>query len=153
MEEHLNQSDCYKFIDKVPTNKILREVSKKIKESSLEKITKKRITPNNSITTRIYGVPKIHKYGIPLRPIVNTISFPTYLLAQYIAKELRPLFGNASSYIKDSTSFIQWIKNLKMNNEDLIVSFEIVPLYTMILVEDVVNVMKTITDEEIIKIL
>lgn len=41
MEEHLNQSDCYKVIDKDRSNKIPREVSKKIKESSLEKILKR----------------------------------------------------------------------------------------------------------------
>jgi len=43
------------------------------------------------ITPIIYGVPNIHKFGIPLRPIVNTIGSPTYLLAQYLAKKTSTL--------------------------------------------------------------
>ena len=153
MEEHLNNSGCYKILNKDPSSKILKEVTNKIKNSSLDTITKKRITPSSSITPRIYGVPKIHKKGIPLRPIVNTIGSPTYLLAQYLAKKLRPLVGNTSSYIKDSTSFVQWARNLEMKDEDLMVSFDIVSLYTMIPIDEAIDVMKTITDRETIDLL
>ena len=114
MEDHLNNSGCYRILNKDASAKILKEVTKKIKDSPLDTIIKKRITPSSSITPRIYGAPKVHKAGIPLRPIVNTIGSPTYLLAQYLAKKLRPLAGNNSSHIKDSASFVQWTKNLDM---------------------------------------
>jgi len=133
MEEHLNNSGCYKVLNKDPSNKILRQVSNKIKNSSLDTNIKHRLIPNNAIIPRIYGVPKIHKTGVPLRPIVNTIGSPTYWLAKYLANKLRPLSGNTPSYIKDSDSFIEWIKNLEFNENDLMVSFDVVSLYTMIL--------------------
>jgi hypothetical protein len=58
----------------------------------------------------LYGLPKIHKEGIPLRPIVNTIGSPTYELESYVAKILGPLVGGTESYIKDSNDFVNLIK-------------------------------------------
>ena len=98
MEEHLNKSGCYKVLNKDSSSKILRQVSNKIKKSSLDSTIKNRLIPNNAIIPRIYGVPKIHKTGVPLRPIINTTGSPTYWLAKYLANKLRPLYGNTPSY-------------------------------------------------------
>ena len=38
-----------------------------------------------------YGLPKIHKTGTPLRPIVSFISSPTYALSKFLSKILSPL--------------------------------------------------------------
>ena len=73
---------------------------------------------------------KIHKNGAPLRPIVNTIGSPTYNIAKHLAKNLKPLAGNTYSYIKYSTHFIQEIKNLQLKDNDMLVSFDVVSLYT-----------------------
>ena len=105
------------------------------------------------ITPRIYGAPKIHKKYIPLRPIVNNIGSPTYLLAQYLAKKLRPLASNTSSDVKDSTSFVQWANNLDMEDKDLMVIFDIASLYTMIPIDEAIDVIKTITDSETVDVL
>ena len=96
----------------------------------------------------IYGSQKVDKEGIPLRPIVNTIRSPTYHLAKYLEKKLRPLSGNMPSYIKDSSPYVQWIKNQKIKEEDIMVSFDIVCLYTNILVDEVINMIKDITNSQ-----
>ena len=102
----------------------------------MDDITKKKIIRNSSIIPRIYGAPKVHKPNIPLRPIVNTIGSPTYLLVEHVAKKLRPLSGNIHSYIKDSYSFVQWINNIEMKGDDLMVIFDIVSLDTMIPIDE-----------------
>ena len=102
MIEHL-ESGCYKKVTKDPLKKLVRDVTMAIKKSSLDKETKKRITPKNVIMPRIYGLPKIHKTSIPLRPIVNTIQSPTYDLAKHLAKTLKPLVEKSFSFIKDSS--------------------------------------------------
>lgn len=61
MENHLNNSGCYKILNKVPSAKIIKDVTKKTKYSSLNTITKKKITPSSSITPRINDAPKVHK--------------------------------------------------------------------------------------------
>ena len=90
MIEHL-ACGSYKLMEKDPSTKILREVTKEIKESALEDNVKKNVTPSNALMPCIYVSPKIHRKEIPLRPIVNTIGSPTYLLAKFLAKTLLPL--------------------------------------------------------------
>ena len=102
MTEHL-ESGCYKKVTKDPLKKVMRDVTKVIKNSSLDEETKKKLTPKNVIMPIIYGLPKIHKSGIPLRPIVNTIGSPTYDMAKHLAKTLKPLDGKSFSFIKDSS--------------------------------------------------
>ena len=78
--------------------------------SNLDDGSKKCLIPTKEITPRIYDLPKLHKEGVPLQPIVNTIGSPTYELAKYVAKILGPLVGNTESFIKDLSEFVKLIK-------------------------------------------
>ena len=80
--------------------KVVKDVTMEIKKSSLNEELKKKLMPKNTIMPHIYGSPKIHKSGIPIRSIVNTIGSPTYDLAKYLAKMLTPLVGKYFSFIK-----------------------------------------------------
>ena len=106
---HLTTSGSYRKLERNPISKVIREVKKAINSSNLDDKLKKRLTPSQEITPRIYGLPKIHKDGVPLRAIVNTIGSPTYELAKYVAKILGPLIGNSDSFIKDSSAFVKLI--------------------------------------------
>ena len=98
---HLTTSGSYRKLNKNPISKIIREVKRTIKNSNLDETINKCLTPNHEITPRIYGLQKIHKEGVPLRPIVNTIDSPTYELEKHVAKIVGPLVGNTDSFIKD----------------------------------------------------
>jgi len=101
MNEHLNCGN-YKNLNTNPILKIMREVKKEILDSNLEERLQEKLTPSCKTIPRIYGLPKMHKKGVPLRPIVNTIGSPTYELTKYVSKILRPLVGNTDSFINDS---------------------------------------------------
>jgi hypothetical protein len=148
MNEHLTQSGSYKKLNCNPIKKIIRQVKKSINSSNLDERTKKRLTPNNEITPRIYGLPKIHKEDIPLRPIVNTIGSPTYELAKHVAKILNPLVGHTDSFIKDSNEFINIIKNEKVRPQDTLISFDVVSLFTKIPLDEAIQIVKEVTDPE-----
>ena len=45
----------------------------------------------------LYGLPKIHKPEVPLRPIVSFIGSPSYQLSKHLTHILSPLVGNTSS--------------------------------------------------------
>ena len=52
---------------------------KKIKtEGGLSETTYKRLYPTGAGSPKFYGLPKVHKQGIPLRPIVSSIGSATY---------------------------------------------------------------------------
>ena len=83
MEELLNDTS-YIRIDKDPTKKTERTLNDRLKDLERSgEITmglKKRITASNSYCPQLYGLPKIHKPDIPLRPIVASIGSATYHL-------------------------------------------------------------------------
>lgn len=43
----------------------------------------------------IYGMPRIHKQGIPLGPMVGSINSAIYNISKYLASSLAPMVGNA----------------------------------------------------------
>lgn len=145
MNEHLS-CGSYKKLSNNPIPKIMKEVKKTISKSNLEEKLKKKLIPSYETIPRIYGLPKIHKEGVPLRPIVNTIGSPTYERAKYVAKILRPLVGNTDSFIKDSHDFVKLIKNEKIECDEILVSFDVVSLFTKIPLDEAIYVIKDVTD-------
>ena len=119
-----------------------------IKLSSTVGSLSRNLIESNPITPRIYGLPKIHKDGAPLRPIVNIIGGPTYLLAKFLASKLKPLVGYTDSFVKDSSSFINELKGLKLERDDRFVSFDVVSLYTCIPIKESIDVISRVTDPD-----
>jgi hypothetical protein len=99
-----------------------------------------KLTPYHSKYPHLYGLPKIHKPDIPLRPIVSSIDSPSYGLAEFLHKILSPLAGNTSSFMKNSEHFITLIKDINLQNKDYLVSFHVVSLFTNVPVEEVLQV-------------
>ena len=113
MLDLLSNSSSYRTLSHNPFRKILKRVKALVFNSSFDEATKKKFVPYKEVTPHIYGVPKIHKGGIPLRCIVDTIGSPMYLLASHLAKLISPLVGNSASFIKDSSHFVQFFKENK----------------------------------------
>lgn len=63
-----------------------------------------------------YGLPKIHKQGYPLHPIVNmTYPTPTYDIAKYLAILLKPLLGHTDAYDNNSTTLAMFLDNTPLS--------------------------------------
>lgn len=124
----------------------------RIKSSSLVSSLCHKLIEGNPITPRIYGLPKIHKEGAPLRPIVNTIGGPTYLVAKYLALKLRPLVGLTKSFVKYSASFVEELKGIRLDPGDILVSFDVFSLYTCIPLNEAMEVINWLTDLDTTKL-
>jgi hypothetical protein len=148
---HLS-SDNYRKLNGDPTNRIMKEVSLAIKNSSLDMDIKEKLLPKNPIIPRIYGLPKVHKENMPLRPIVNTIGSPTYKLAKFLANKLKILVGKTQSFVKNSTHLIEDIKDIRLDEEDILLIFDVVSLFTKILIDDAIKSISEITDEDTTKL-
>ena len=78
----------------------------------------KQNTPNsrphgpNSLAARFYNLLKIHKNSMPVHPIVSACGTATYSTAKFITKILQNYCGKTSSFVKNSTDFIQKIRHL-----------------------------------------
>ena len=134
----------YVKLKKDPTSKIERCIANELKEleksEEIMKQMRSRITPSYSHPSQIYGLPKIHKESIPLRPIVCTIGSPTYSLVKELAHILSPLTGQTSSYIKNSAHFVEQIREETINERDQMVSFDVQSLFTKVPIDEAIEV-------------
>ncbi len=62
--------------------------------------------------------------------------------------KLRPLVGHTESFVKDSASFIGDLKRIKLEPEDILVSFDVISLYTCILINEAMEVINKLTDPD-----
>ena len=64
---------------------------------------------SDGLCPRFYGLPKIHKLGIPLRPIVSFVNSLTYAISGYLARILSPVVGNTDYTVKNSCEFARQV--------------------------------------------
>ena len=106
----LNDADKYRIVKCDPTLKIERETTKSLKHLRKEGYIDDRLcdslTPRYSERLQMYGLPKVHKDGVPMRPIVSCIGSQTYGLAKDLARILTPLSGQTKYTIMNSTKFV-----------------------------------------------
>ena len=100
------------------------------------------LTPRYSSPPQMYGLPKIHKEDIPMRPIVSTTGSPTYRLAKELARILTPLAGNSTHVVRNSKSFVDRIRNVETLPQDRLVSFDVTSLFTQVPVDEAIRVVE-----------
>lgn len=84
-------------------------------------------------TPIFYGLPKIHKTNIPLRPVVSQINGPTSMVNLLVDKYLAVAEKSIPNILQDTTAFLRLInENYILRDEDLLVTFDVVGLYTNI---------------------
>ncbi|BHF65430.1 hypothetical protein SprV_0200844000 [Sparganum proliferum] len=70
---------------------------------------------------RFYGLPKVHKEGAPLRPIVSLKGTPTYGLAKWLFRRLKFLTADSDTTVCSSTQFLEKLKgDLAIETVDLL---------------------------------
>ena len=108
--EHLDL-DCYSPLNKDPTDSLNRKL-----DSVLKKLLKKnKIKSTNPFSIpvghpnprrpQLYGLPKIHKPGNPIRPIVSFYNTPLSSLHKQLSIILKPLTISPLR-LKDSSDFV-----------------------------------------------
>jgi hypothetical protein len=101
-----------------------------------------KLNPNNSVPPHIYGLPKIHKPGMPLRPIVSCIDSPCHKLARYLTDILSPLVGKSPSYVKDSKHLVEMLSQVTVQPDDIMASFDVESLFTNVPIEETLEILK-----------
>lgn len=71
---------------------------------------------------------------------------------KFLAQKLKPLVGRTDSFVKDSTSFVKELKDIRLEPGDLLVSFDVVSLYTCIPIQEAIDVINRITDNDTAKL-
>lgn len=82
----------------------------------------------------IYGLPKIHKKEVPMRPIISQVKSLTNRLHRYIQQLLKIGELQIPNIIKDTTDFINKLNtyNANINENTYLVTLDVESLYTNI---------------------
>ena len=89
------------------------------------------IRPTESQRPRMYGLPKPHKEGTPLRPILSMTDSSHHELGKWLAGLLQPVLERFSSHcISDSFTFAKTMQNLDIDPNVFICSFYVSSLFT-----------------------
>ena len=132
MNDILNDEKMYKKLNKDPApalerwmNVLLLDLNKKGAIPQLYE----RLRSSAGRNPLLYGLLKIHKPNIPLHPIVSMQS-PMYQLSKHISDLLSPLVGQSSSAVHNSKEFTKFITSQTLLEDEVLVSFDTVSLFT-----------------------
>ncbi|CAF2889661.1 unnamed protein product [Rotaria sp. Silwood2] len=118
------------------TNKYLLDLrlAKWISQKQYEQLS---INLNDVELAHLYYLPKTHKPGTPLRPIISSLKHPTTKISKFLDDLLRPLFDQMSSKTTIISGF-ELVKHLQkwshnnLRQETLFCTIDVADLYTMV---------------------
>ena len=109
----LNDRNYYQKLNRNPTeeheNLVNDTIDDLVSENAIDEETAILLRPRNSRTPKFYMLPKIHKEGMPGRPVVSSVSSPTEKISAFVDEFLKPTAQELQSYMKDTTHFLQKI--------------------------------------------
>ena len=136
MQAMLDDRDTYQPLSKGPTtsleSKMNRVLLKLKQEGRLSDRTYDQLRSSAGMVPRLYGLPKIHKPDTLLRPIVSFLLSPTYGLSTFLASLLKPVVSLSAHHVRNSQDFAQFIKSQRLSGTEVLMSFDVVSLFTRV---------------------
>lgn len=132
----LNDEQVYTLAQFDDTIKIKNECDSLINElyntGFLTYKQRKYLTNFTPKCPRFYGLPKIHKEGCPLRPIVSQIDGPTKGLNLLLDTYLTVAEKNIPYILRDTTAYLNILKDVNLTENSNLFTMDVVSLYTNI---------------------
>ena len=127
----------------------LNRLLRKFKELKiLSDATYATLYASGSIPGILYGLPKIHKPDLPMRPILSAIGTLNYNVSKYFIPILKPLTTNQYT-IKDTFSFVKTLIDIPNANEYVMASFDVTNLFTNVPLDETINIILDLLFAEI----
>ena len=137
----LNDEETYAQIKSDPTKITEKRMNsillKLFRQGKFQQSEYYNLRSTDAVIPRLYGLIKIHKDGFPVRPIVSFVGAATYCLSKYFVSVLSPLVGQS---VKNSFEFTDNVRKLNWRPDDVMVSFDVMSLFSCVPVELVLKV-------------
>lgn len=135
----------FQKIDKDGTKQTERKLNHTLKTLLDKKVIDKelynnlRVSPGCSKPACFYGLPKIHKTGVPLRPIVSHVGHPLYNTAKHLGRLLSPFSKTMPSFVENSAHLAEILRTTSIDDDEILVSFDVKSLYTSVPVKQALD--------------
>ena len=150
-EDLLNQQ-TYRPINSEPTmrlkNKLITLLKSTKAEGRMKEEVYKRLYPTGAGSPKSYGLPKIHKVGMPLRPIVASIGTVTYETSKELARILKPLIGKSPHHVQNTQDFLEQIKGIQLHPDQCMMSYDVKVLFTSMPTQPATNIIKKLLEQD-----
>lgn len=147
--DELIKNGPYKKLPRNPLPKMISEVKSVFKSCNhlVTPTIKYKLQVSNPVVPKIYCLPKIHKPGKSVRPIVSAIGSPTYNLSKWLTKEFENLPIAQPSYsVINSNDFIDRIKNIQLQQGEILISFDVCSLFPSIPIPQTLDYLKDLLE-------
>nr|VZI44706.1 unnamed protein product [Spirometra erinaceieuropaei] len=132
----LEDRQSYVPCESNPMKTLTREINATLlgmeNSGAISPIDRRMARAQETALARFYGLPKVHKEGAPLRPIVSLKGTPTYGLAKWLFQRLKFLTSDSNTTVSSSTQFLEKLKGVSLLPSDIMVSFDVTSLFTSI---------------------
>ena len=101
-----------------------------------------RVKPSegSSRPALFYGLVKLHKPSVPLRPVVSACGTAIYNLARFLSSIIRPLVGSSGRNLKNTEDLVESMKEVTLDEDEILVSYDVKNLFTNIPVAESVEI-------------
>lgn len=134
----------YTLLKKDPTKTFESKIERTLRKHKqyFKDEHRSKLTPHYSKTPHMYGLPKIHKPNVPLRPIVSSKNSPSRELCRFLLPILKPLSGHSDTHVINSKHFVGLTEDMNVTDNDRLVSFDVESLFTNIPVNETLHIIE-----------
>ena len=100
------------------------------------------------IPPKFYGLPKIHKTGNPLRPIVSSRGSVTYGVTKVLSRVLKSLIGKFTHHVQSTSDLVNRAKGLTLQLGECLTSYDVTSLSTSVPIDPALNIIKDLLEKD-----
>ncbi|VDM06499.1 unnamed protein product, partial [Schistocephalus solidus] len=104
---------------KTLVNNINKDLASLRKSKAITQTDFQNMKPKDTALARFYGLPKVHKPGTPLRPIVSLRGTPTFGLAKWLFQRLKFLTQGSTTTVHSAEQFIRKLQGIRLTDEEV----------------------------------
>ena len=131
---------CAESVMKDPNEVLMEKRADLIKNGVWSDNKEPRIYNFAPNTPHIFGRVKDHKEPPIITLMVNKKEAPTYDLEKYMKSLNKNLFPDSTAALTSKTDFIKKLRELKVEKEDILVSFSIENMYPSVDKEEIMKI-------------
>lgn len=132
----LSNTEKYNKLHFNPTAKLQKKNNEIVKflleKNHIDLATKQKLTTHTAQPPRCYAVMKLHKEQHPLRIIISNIDSPSYHLAKHLNTICKTVNEDNPFNIKNSFELKDKLHSIRITNDDVIASLDVVSMYERI---------------------
>ena len=140
----MSDTITYRKLNKDPTKSHQTKFIKLLKEikqsGNLSEAKYNKLYPTSCCVPQFYGLPKVHKTGATLRPIVSGINLVHHETGKYLAEILSAVVGKPEHHLKNTEDFVKRIKDIRVEPDEVLLSYDVSSLFTYIPVNSAIEV-------------